>query len=346
MNKENNLKWEQSKSNTNEATLSNTNLFGQNSVNINKAANNNNNAINDNLMVINECNNININIDNNNENITHRYENENENNLILEIMTSWNLPEGYKLKIRNKHGLENSLLKEREKEDKSIVYFGFQREEDLNTNPYIDYLLYPKEDFYDNKFIGKHFQIRYDTDNKLYFIKDLGFGFGTFIKLTKDIKLKDNFLINIGETYIVFSLNQNENENETENNNSIKDNDNNESENENNSINIKVFSGDEKCDNYNFDYFSNQTILIGRNASCDIIIEDKMLSRVHCSVFFVDSEKEEERGWYLKDGNLNGKKSTNDTWFYSAEESLIENNMVFKTNHNLFKCIIEKDKNN
>ena len=346
MNKENNLKWEQSKSNTNEATLSNTNLFGQNSVNINKAANNNNNAINDNLMVINECNKININIDNNNENITHKYENENENNLILEIMTSWNLPEGYKLKIRNKHGLENSLLKEREKEDKSIVYFGFQREEDLNTNPYIDYLLYPKEDFYDNKFIGKHFQIRYDIDNKLYFIKDLGFGFGTFIKLTKDIKLKDNFLINIGETYIVFSLNQNENENETENNNSIKDNDNNESENENNSINIKVFSGDEKCDNYNFDYFSNQTILIGRNASCDIIIEDKMLSRVHCSVFFVDSEKEEERGWYLKDGNLNGKKSTNDTWFYSAEESLIENNMVFKTNHNLFKCIIEKDKNN
>ena len=342
MNKENNLKWEQSKSNTNEATLSNTNLFGQNSVNINKAANNNNNAINDNLMVINECNNINI--GNNNENITQG--NEKENNLILEIMTSWNLPEGYKLKIRNKHGLENSLLKEREKEDKSIVYFGFQREEELNTNPYIDYLLYPKEDFYDNKFIGKHFQIRYDIDNKLYFIKDLGFGFGTFIKLTKDIKLKDNFLINIGETYIVFSLNQNENENETENNNSIKDNDNNESENENNSINIKVFSGDEKCDNYNFDYFSNQTILIGRNASCDIIIEDKMLSRVHCSVFFVDSEKEEERGWYLKDGNLNGKKSTNDTWFYSAEESLIENNMVFKTNHNLFKCIIEKDKNN
>ena len=338
MNKENNLKWEQSKSNTNEATLSNTNLFGQNSVNINKTANNNNyysknEEINDNLMVINECNKINI--DNNNKNNIHRYEN--ENNLILEIMTSWNLPEGYKLKIRNKHGLENSLLKEREKEDKNIVYFGFQREEDLNTNPFIDYLLYPKEDFYDNKFIGKHFQIRYDIDNKLYFIKDLGFGFGTFIKLTKHIKLKDNFLINIGETYIVFSLNQNENENEAENINSIKDNDNNESENENNTINIKVFSGDEKCDNYNFDYFSNQTILIGRNASCDIIIEDKMLSRVHCSVFFVDSEKEEERGWYLKDGNLNGKKSTNDTWFYSAEESLIENNMIFKTNHNLFK---------
>ena len=295
---------------------------------------------NDNLMVINENNKLSLDINKNN---ISTYEN--ENNLILEIMTSWNLPEGFKLTIRNSRGLENSLLKGKEKEDTNIVYFGFQREEDLNTNPYIDYLLYPKEDFYDNKFVGQHFQIRYDTDNKLYYIKDLGFGFGTFIKLTKDIKLKDNYLINIGETYIVFSLNQKEKENET-NYDGSKDNENNELDNDNNSINIKVFSGDEKCDNYNFDYFSNPTILIGRNAFCDIIIEDKMLSRVHCSVFFVESEKEEEKGWYLKDGNLNGKKSTNDTWFYSAEETLIENNMIFKTNHNLFKCIIEKEKIN
>ena len=225
--------------------------------------------VNDNLMVINENNKLNLDINKNNISAC-----ENENNLILEIMTSWNLPVGFKLTIRNTRGLENSLLKGKEKEDTNIVYFGFQREEDLNTNPYIDYLLYPKEDFYDNKFVGQHFQIRYDTDNKLYYIKDLGFGFGTFIKLTKDIKLKDNYLINIGETYIVFSLNQKEKENET-NYDGSKDNENNELDNDNNSINIKVFSGDEKCDNYNFDYFSNPTILIGRNAFCDIIIEEK-----------------------------------------------------------------------
>ena len=33
--------------------------------------------------------------------------------------------------------------------------------------------------FYDNKFIGRHLQIRYDEDNKLYYIKDLWFDFGT-----------------------------------------------------------------------------------------------------------------------------------------------------------------------
>ena len=50
-----------------------------------------------------------------------------------------------------------------------------------------------------------------------------------------------------------------------------------------------------------------------------------MLSRIHCSVFYIDSEKEEEKGWYLKNGNLNGKKSINDTRFYST---LLENNIV------------------
>ena len=336
MSKENYFKYEQSKSNTNDATLSNTNLFGHNTVNINKTLKNNLNNINDGLAIVKE-----------NKKIINNIGNEfpYENNLILEILTSWNLPEGYKLKIKNTYGLENSLfrqsLKERKKEEKNIVYFGFQREEDLNTNPIIDYLLYPKEDFYDIKFIGRHFQIRYDTNDKLYYIKDLGFGFGTFIKLAKDIKLKDNFLINIGETYIVFSLNNN-NEEEIQNSN---DNDNNNDElyNNNNSINIKVFSGNEKSDNYTFDYFSNPTILIGRNAFCDIIIEDKMLSRIHCSVYFVDCENEEQKGWYLKDGNPNGKKSTNDTWFYASEEIMVEDNMIFKTNHNLFKCIIQKE---
>ena len=333
MNKENYLKNEQSKSNANDATLSNTNLFGQTSLNVNKTTNNNINNINDNLLVVNG----------EEKNSDKLY----ENNLILEIITSWNLPEGYKLIIRNKHGLENSLIKRKLKqneieEERNVVYFGFQREEDLNTNPNIDYLLYPKEDFYDNKFIGKHFQIRYDNDNKLYYIKDLGFGFGTFIKLIKDIKIKDNFLINIGETYIVFSLNQNEKESEKDiENDEVK-----EEQNDPNIISIKVFFGDEKCDNYNFDYFSNPTILIGRNEFCDVVIEDKMLSRVHCSIYFVESEKEEERGWYLKDGNLNGKKSTNETWYYSAEETLIEEDMIFKTNHNLFRCYIKRDSDN
>ena len=48
-----------------------------------------------------------------------------------------NFPEGYKLTIKNKYFLYNSLLKGYLKE-KNIVYFGFQREKDLNSNSNID----------------------------------------------------------------------------------------------------------------------------------------------------------------------------------------------------------------
>ena len=236
--------------------------------------------------------------------------------LDLEVLNSWNLPIGLQLHI-DEFGLKNSI---RNKGD-GITYFGFQTEDSLNTEPYIDYLLGPKDQEYDEQFIGKHFQIRFDNETKKYFIKDLGNGFGTFIKLINEEKIKDNLLINIGETYIVFSFNNNENENE---------------------LMIKLFTGDEQCNTYLFNSENQTCIIIGRDSSlCDVIVEDKMLSRIHCCINH--KEKDENRisnkGWYIKDGNMEGKKSTNDTWFYSAEETLIYDKMIFKTNHNLFKCI-------
>lgn len=231
--------------------------------------------------------------------------------LDLEVLNSWNLPIGLQLHI-DEFGLKNSI---RNKGD-GITYFGFQTEDSLNTEPYIDYLLGPKDQEYDEQFIGKHFQIRFDNETKKYYIKDLGNGFGTFIKLINEEKIKDNLLINIGETYIVFSFN-NDNENE---------------------LTIKLFTGDEQHNSYSFNCDNQKCIIIGRDSSlCDVIIDDKMLSRVHCCINY--KEKENEKGWYIKDGNLQGKKSTNDTWFYSAEETLIYDKMIFKTNHNLFKCL-------
>ena len=231
--------------------------------------------------------------------------------LDLEVLNSWNLPIGLQLHI-DELGLKNSI---RNKGD-GITYFGFQTEDSLNTEPYIDYLLGPKDQEYDEQFVGKHFQIRFDNETKKYYIKDLGNGFGTFIKLNNEEKIKDNLLINIGETYIVFSFN-NDNENE---------------------LTIKLFTGEEQRNSYSFNCDNQKCIIIGRDSSlCDVIIDDKMLSRVHCCINY--KEKENEKGWYIKDGNLQGKKSTNDTWFYSAEETVIYDKMIFKTNHNLFKCI-------
>ena len=268
------------------------------------------------------------NIDNNNSNsnnIKKDLFSASENNNIkythldLEVINSWNLPKGLRLHI-NKDRLENSLRNEND----GKIFFGFQKDINvLNEKPYIDYLLQPKDNDYDNKFIGIHFEIRYDENNSKYFIRDLGSGYGTFIKLVAPIKIKNNLLINIGDTFIVFSFKEN-------------------GDNKDNLI-LKIFTGNEQSEIYEFNN-DKKTITIGRDVKSDVYIEDKLLSRKHCYIYRGKNEgaknnEEEKESWYIKDGDLNGKKSTNDTWLYSLEDTLIYDQMIFKTNHNLFKCI-------
>ena len=236
--------------------------------------------------------------------------------LDLEVINSWNLPKGLKLHI-NKDHLENSLRNEND----GKIYFGFQKDINiLNEKPYIDYLLQPKDNDYDNKFIGIHFEIRYDEINFKYYIKDLGSGYGTFIKLIEPLKIKNNLLINIGDTFIVFSFK--------------------EGEEQNNILVLKIFTGNEQSEIYEFNS-EKKNIIIGRDISSDVYIEDKLLSRKHCYIYYEKNENknDDKDCWFIKDGDLNGKKSTNDTWLYSLEDTLIYDQMIFKTNHNLFKCL-------
>ena len=53
---------------------------------------------------------------------------------------------------------------------------------------------------------GQQFYIRYDPSSGTYMLKDLGRGFGVFVKLLDPIIIRDGFLINIGESYIVSYL--------------------------------------------------------------------------------------------------------------------------------------------
>lgn len=213
----------------------------------------------------------------------------------------------------NKGVLENSLRKEND----GKIYFGFQ--EGLDTfkeEPFIDYCFLPIDKEYDEQYIGIHFQIRYDENNYQYFLKDLGSGYGTFIKLIGSLKIKNNLLITVGETFIVFIFDEDEKDN--------------------NNIVLKIFTGKEEKKIYEFNSEEKSNIIIGRDISNEVQIEDKMLSRKHCHVYF----KKDEGEWYIKDGDLEGKKSTNDTWFFSLEDNLIYDQMIFKTNHILFKCVL------
>jgi pSer/pThr/pTyr-binding forkhead associated (FHA) protein len=55
--------------------------------------------------------------------------------------------------------------------------------------------------------IGKrHFIIKYSTDNRNYYIRDLGDGNGTFVKLETPLLLKHGFIISFGDSHMVVQI--------------------------------------------------------------------------------------------------------------------------------------------
>ena len=244
--------------------------------------------------------------------------------LILEIMTN-DISDKFNSIEINPYGYINS---KREKKD-GITFFGYQ-----NGDIGVDYQLQSSDNyFYEDSFNGKHFMIKFNPDDLNYYIKDLGRGFGTFIKIQEWTELKNNLLLNIGENYLVFSIGDDEEENEKEEENNKIDN-----KNENSFyLNVKVFSTKtQKIFTLTPD---NCPVTIGRSSDNGIVIDDDMLSRIHCTIDF-DKDK-----WYIQDGYAkNGlqeeeiKKSTNGSWIYAFDEIPITDKMIFKANPNLFIC--------
>ena len=265
---------------------------------------------------------------------------EKEKILILEIITSDMEkegkkiiinPEGYNLGLRHaKDGLTIFGYEDQNKMSKEVrnkIYFKFQKS--------IDYILNPKDDKIDDRFFGQHFCIKYNKENNQYYLKDLGCGFGTFVRINKIYEIADNCLILIGGNYLLITLGKDKDNSLTENNISNKKN----KSNDDKIINFKIFSGNIKNDYFHFD--KNKTkITIGRCSDCDIIIKDHMLSRYHCTIFFKNSK------WFISDGLIKDndfiKPSTNGTWLYAFEEIIIDDKMIFKSNKNLFICNLEK----
>lgn len=256
--------------------------------------------------------------------------------LEIEIINSLTLQRGLKIEINALGMTSNS---ERKAYDGN-TFFGFLGENDEdglninNINNGIDFLIKPKDSNYENKIIGRHFRIRFDLTNMGYYIKDLGCGYGTFKKITTKIKIKDSYLINIGNSYIVCTFGVDEYD---VNEKGIEDGD--------KMLNIKVFSEIPKTEPYFFNPHQFKKIYIGRDISCNIIVDDSLLSRVHCTIEYKDDE-----GWFISDGKIDddssNRPSTNGTWLYLIEEALITDNMVFKSNQNVYECHIVKQKIN
>ena len=163
------------------------------------------------------------------------------------------------------------------------------------------------------------FKIFYDFDKHIFYLMDLGVGYGTFYKIEEDVVIKENSIINIGESYLVFSFQKKNNDNE------------NEEEVNEDDLYLKIYSNEGEYEPMIIQ--SNDRVYqVGRSEVCDVYIKDKMLSRIHCILFYIDNN------WYIKDGNGNGNESTNGTWLFANEETEIKEGMKFKSNSCNFLC--------
>ena len=253
--------------------------------------------------------------------------------LEIEIINSLLLDSNTKIEINALGMVQGSKRKEKD----GITYFGLIDENnsyiDTTSNEDIDYIINANDIGDNNNLLGRHFRIRFDINKMKYFIKDLGKGFGTFKKIIEKEKIKDSYLLNIGNSYIVCTFGLDEYYQEGD---KIEDDD--------NILNIKVFSEIPQTEPHFFNPKQFKRIYIGRDISCNIIIDDSLLSRIHCTL-----EYDDEEGWVIYDGKIDdneNKKSTNGTWLYLIEEIPIENGLIFKNNKNAFEChIIHQNQN-
>ena len=162
------------------------------------------------------------------------------------------------------------------------------------------------------------FKIYYNSANETFYLMDMGVGYGTFYKIEEETIIKENNIINIGESYLIFSFNKiNEDENQE-----IKEDD----------LFLKIYSNDGQYEQKKKKKADDKIYKLGRSEKCDVVIKDKMLSRVHCILYYLDNN------WYIKDGNEKGNESTNGTWLYALEEIEIKEGMRFKSNSCNFIC--------
>ncbi|MCQ2820982.1 MAG: FHA domain-containing protein [archaeon] len=257
--------------------------------------------------------------------------------LQIKIIVTSTLEKGRILEI-TPLGLTNSI---RDKSGDGYVIFGFFTANEMKDNCPIDFLIKPKEENFEARFKGKHFQIRFEPSNLKYYICDLGNGFGTFVKLCEETVIKDNYLINLGNSYIVLIYDEDIMGSDGKNYQS-KNNHHNSSCYGNNFKNekiliLKIFSGNDKFEPIYCNPGIRKKYIIGRDETCDVMMEDSLLSRFHCSVIY-----KEDLGWCIIDGIVTEtgeqKKSTNGTWLYLMEETEINQGMIFKGNQNVFKC--------
>lgn len=112
----------------------------------------------------------------------------------------------------------------------------------------------------------RHLIIKYSMDGKCYFIKDMGEGTGTFVKIESPFILKHGYIISFGDSHVVINLRFT------------------------GKIQLRFLDGP-KTDQTLYVFFltfstfhtSDNLIKLGRMSDCDIKFDDSSLSRYQCT---------------------------------------------------------------
>ena len=160
-------------------------------------------------------------------------------------------------------------------------------------------------------------------------VRDLGTGYGTFSRVDAPQILTSNSLISIGTSFLLIQLGQ---ESQSRPSAAFADLTNFASNSSGkNSLKIRVFGGVSHGQTFNLDPQSKRTAVMGRVDECDLVVEDSILSKKHCT-FSYDSTQQK---WSVNDG-FNLRSSLNGTWIYLSQEQPIRDNLTFRVSDILF----------
>lgn len=211
--------------------------------------------------------------------------------LTLEVLESRLLLPGSEFHI-TPNGLEGSSRRSR---DCNVIVGSEEKECDLAI----------KEDA---EVIGrKHFMLFWQKE--VCYLKDLGEGSGTFIRVNGSFPLSSGCIISFSDIHIFVLL-------------------------EGSTLLLKPLNSDKK--GQEFPYLPDSSpVLVGRTVSCTLQFPDKSVSRYHCS-FVYDTQM---ASWKLYDGLNSCKPSTNGTWVMTKEATELATGVVFRAGSSLFKAV-------
>ena len=227
--------------------------------------------------------------------------------LELKVLSSNSLPNSAVLRITDS-GYEESQRGVRD----GATYFGWRKGKSSNPEDVNDVDMNGAEQETLEKHCGRHFEIVYRTEKRSFWVRDLGIGFGAFLRLDEPYRLKDSTLLNIGESFVVVNF-------ETATEGRLK---------------LKLFGGPCKGEVFFFqaDDYDGSHIHIGRAPNCEVHIDDNLISKCHSNISYND-------GWFVSDGDPEKlRNSTNGTWLYLNESCELREGMVFKANQTLFEA--------